>query len=227
MMAKRIARSPSFLWLAKCLAVQELAFPFRAGELSVLYEDATAQEDCIGNALDVHALVGGVVDALVLVGGADGERAVGIEDHEVGVAAGGDGALAREEAEEFGGHGRDKVDEVRERELARAHTLVEQHDAMLDAGDAVGNLREVVAAKLFLSFIVEGGMVGGDDGEFAALQAEPERLVIGTTAHGRSADKFSSFEAGRGIATIVEVEILRAGLAPDWQALDARGGDGL
>src|SRR5579885_3054781 len=128
MMAKRIARSPSFLWLAKRFAVQELAFPFRAGELAVLDEDATAQEDGIGDALHLHALVGSVVDALVLVGCADGERAVGIEDHKVGVAAGGDGALAREEAKEFGGHGRDEIDEVREREFARAHALIKQHD---------------------------------------------------------------------------------------------------
>ncbi len=46
---------------------------------------------------------------LVLVGGGDGQGSFGIENDNIGIAAGGDGALAREEAEEFGGHSSNEV----------------------------------------------------------------------------------------------------------------------
>src|SRR5207248_6520029 len=60
-----------------------------------------------------------------------------------------------------------------------------------------------------------------------ALQTEPEGLVVGDTSHGRSTDKFGTFKAGSGIATIVEIEILRTGFTPHRQAFGTGSGNGM
>src|SRR5256714_15476642 len=51
-----------------------------------------------------------------------------------------------------------------------------------------------------------------------ALQAKPEGFLVCKAAQRRSADKFGSLEAGLRVAALVEIKVLRAGLAPNWQA---------
>ena len=81
--------------------------------------------------------------------GADGVFAIGIEDHEIGVAADGDGAFARIEAEEFCRRGGDQFDEAVHAEAALGDAAgVDQAHAVLDAGAAVGNFGEVVACPV-------------------------------------------------------------------------------
>ncbi len=191
-----LRRKASGLWRDKRFARQVLSSALAADVFAVAYDDAPAQKHGPRHALHLHAFVGSVVDALVLVDGADGQGFVGIEDDEVGVAAGGYSAFAREEAKEFRRHGGDQVDEVIECEPALAHALVEQHHAVLDSRQTVGNFREVLATEFFLAVKVKGRVIGGDDGEFAALQAMPESLVIGPAAQRRRAAYFAPSKSG-------------------------------
>ena len=73
-------------------------------------------------------------------------------------------------------------------DLARAHAAVpDEHQAGLDAGRAVGDLREVVLADLLLGRLVhaERAMVGGDDLQVVLRQALPERLLVPLLSKGR------------------------------------------
>src|SRR5713101_8170802 len=80
---------------------QELPTALATNIMSILDNHLAAQQHRIRYSLYRHSLVGRVIDALVLVGGADGHLAFGIEDHQVGIAAGGNRSLTGEEAEEF------------------------------------------------------------------------------------------------------------------------------
>ena len=68
---------------------------------------------------------------------------------------------------------------------------------MLDAGPAVGNLSEVVFAKLLLLLEAEGTMIGGDDLQVIVLESIPELLLVPLLAQRRSENILSTFEAGR------------------------------
>src|SRR5579885_734420 len=174
----------------------------------------------------MHAFVGIVIDTLVLVFDADGQRFFGVEDQQVGITAGSNRTLAREKAEEFGGHGRNQVNEVLQIEFPLAHTLVEQHDAMLYPRQTIGYRREIVQTQFFLTMKVEWRGSCCANREFATLQAEPERLIIGKTAHGRRANILRALKTGGCITAIIEKEILRACLTPDRQAFFPRGSHG-
>ena len=57
-------------------------------------------------------------------------------------------------------------------DAARGHAVrVEQVDAVFDAGDAVGDLREVAAAHFLLLAEVERGVIGGDGVDLAGCAA--------------------------------------------------------
>src|SRR5579872_738170 len=96
---------------------------------------------------------------------------------------------------------------------------------MLHSRQTIRNLCKVLAPQLLLSGIIEGGMVGGNNLQFVALQAAPQLFVIGCFAHGRCTNKFRTFKTWRGIAAIVQVEVLRTRFAPHWQSLSASGGN--
>ena len=99
------------------LAAKELAGAGAADEFAEFDDGAAAGEDGLRCAFDLDALEHGIVDAHVVGFGADDFFVIGIEDHQVGVGAHGDGAFARIEAEEFCGCGGNKLDEAIRREM--------------------------------------------------------------------------------------------------------------
>ena len=118
-----------------------------------------------------HAFEAVVVVVDVLRRGRDRASVLGIEDDQVGIAADGDRALAREQPEELGGLGAGRVHEAVEVESASLHAVgVEQVDALFDAGNAVGDLRERVLAEQLLR-CVERAVVRADGVDEALLQA--------------------------------------------------------
>ena len=60
---------------------------------------------------------------------------------------------------------------------------MQQLQAVLDAGAAVGNLGEVVFAERLLIFKAERAVVGGDDLQVVLAQALPQlRLILASRA---------------------------------------------
>src|SRR5258708_31593812 len=94
------------------LAAEELAGAGAADEFGSVDDGAAAGENGLGSALDADALEHGIVHAHVVGLGADDFFVIGIEDHQVGVGADGDGAFARVKPEEFCGRGCDELDKT-------------------------------------------------------------------------------------------------------------------
>ncbi len=100
--------------------------------------------------------------------------------------------LLREEAEHLGGGRRGQLDEAVQRDaLCRDAAVVDERHAVLDAGRAVRNLGEVVAAELLLLLHAERAVVGGDDLQVVRLQALPQLRLI-PTSRGAAASSRTS-----------------------------------
>src|SRR5579859_4559 len=152
----------------EALAVDEVSGALLAFPLSILDEDAPTREHDARHSDDLHAFIEVVVGAVVGGLRLDGVLRFGVPDDDIRVAAGRDDALARVDAEELGGVGAAQLDPAVEGEASATHALgVEDHHAVFDAGDAVGDLREIAFAQLFA-----GGPAIG-----AALK--PEIAVVG------------------------------------------------
>jgi hypothetical protein len=94
---------------------------------------------------------------------ADGVLAIGIEDHEIRIAADCDRALARIQAKQFCGRRRNQFHEAVDAESSPGNTAgVDQAQAVLDPGTAVGNLGEIVASQFFLFLETKRAMIGGN-----------------------------------------------------------------
>src|SRR6266704_1562315 len=125
-------------------AAKELAGTLDALEFSLPHQDVAALHHDLRQALYRHALVATVVHVHVV--GLRRERPLHpwVEDHDIGVAPRCDRALAREEAEHLRGCRRHQLDEAVEGDPPRIHPAVEdEREAFLDAGPAVGDLREI------------------------------------------------------------------------------------
>src|SRR5258706_1937106 len=59
------------------------------------------------------------------------------------------------------------------------------------------------------------------------LQTKPERFVVGNAAHRRCTDGLCSLKTGCSIATVIEIKILRARLAPDGQSPGTSSSNGV
>ncbi len=153
-------------------------------------------------------------------------RRARVVDHDVGVGAGSDDALAGVEAEHASRRRRRDVDPALERDLAVDDTLVQQVHAVLDTADAVRDLREVADAELLLLLEAERAVVGRHDLEVVLPQEPPQvrLMVLVLRAQGSGADVLRAFEARRAEVILeVQVEVLRAGLAEHVRAAVARG----
>lgn len=100
--------------------------------------------------------------------------------------------------------------------------LVEQVHAVLDAGEAVGNLREVAAAELLLAHEAEGAVVRRHDLEVVGAQAAPQGGLVLLGPKGRTAYVLRALEVRFREVVGRQEQVLRAGLAEDVQALVAR-----
>src|SRR5215472_12536569 len=103
---------------------------------------------------------------------ADGVLAMGIEDHKVSVATDGDRSLSRIEPKQLRRSRGCQFDEaVRAEAAARNSPRVNQAHAMLHSRAAVGNLREIVSAQLFLLLEAEGTVIGRNYLQVIAFQS--------------------------------------------------------
>ena len=154
------------------------------------------------NALDGAAFEDVEVDVLVVGLGRDGAFGVGVPDHDVGVAADPDRALARVQIEDLGGIGGGQADEVLGGEAPGVDAFVPQHrHAVLDPGGAVGNLREVVLAHLLL-LGAEAAVIGGGGLQVSGLDAAPQCLTVLQRAERRA-----HHVAGREFPALVLIDL--------------------
>ena len=148
---------------------------------------------------------------------------LGIENHQIGVAADGDRSFARIEAEQLRRSGRNQFHKTVHTESSAGHAAgVDQAHAMLYARAAVRNFREIVAAHFFLFFETKRAMIGGDNLQVIVLEAVPEFLLMPFFAQRRSENIFRSFEPGCIKVLERKIQILRAGLGVDGKSAVAR-----
>src|SRR5215467_10992857 len=203
--------------------LQHLRIELAEQELAALGDHPPAQNGGRGPAGDLPAFPRAVVGHVEVVLGqrlANG----GVHDGEVRVAAGGDDALARVEAEDLGGVGGGDVGEALQAHPALAHAFRE--------GDAEPRLRAHVAARDVLDgapaqLELEAGriLVGGQGGEPAIDQPVPQRLlVLGELEGGIGV---GAEPARRLVVLRVEAGVLVESLAVHGQAEGARLTNGL
>ena len=131
----------------------------------------SADGDDARPAFELPAFERAVVDVHLLRLLADLAAVFGIVDDQIGVAAQGDRALAREQAEELGGLRAAGVDERVQVDAAALDAVgVDEIHAIFDAGNAVGDLGEIVAAHFLLAVEVERRMIGGDRADHRATR---------------------------------------------------------
>src|SRR5260370_1694893 len=195
------------------LAAEELAGAGAADEFAGVDDGAAAREDGFGRALYLDALEHGIVDAHVVSFRADDFFVIGIEDDQVRVGADGDGAFARIEAKQFCGRGRDKLDKtVRRKMFAVDAAGIDETQAVLDAGAAIGNFGEVVLAKFLLFLEAEGAVIGGDHLQSIFGKTLPEFFLVPFFAKRRRENVFGAFKSGRVHIFKREIQVLRTRL---------------
>src|SRR3954469_1715416 len=118
----RSGRMPSGLSGLDRASLDEAAVAALAGEGAVPDHCGAPHEYRANGAADLEALVRGVVARVVEVGGAEGAAGCGVEQDDVGITAGLDGALPGQ-AEEPCGCGREEIDQSLRRDSVAADAL--------------------------------------------------------------------------------------------------------
>src|SRR5690242_19795016 len=113
--------------LAEARAAHETARARRADELTVVDEHGAAQEDVLGRADDLGALVEAVIALRMVRRGRDRLPPLGVEDDEVGVRSDRDRPLARIEPEQLRRLGCEDVDHAVEADPPLTHAEVVDH----------------------------------------------------------------------------------------------------
>ena len=200
--------------------------PARREHLAVAEGERAAHVDRGGATGERHALVRRVVDVPVPVGLRRGDREVGVPHDDVGVGARGEHALATGHAVHRGLVRGEHGDEAVLRDVAAAHAVRPQHRrALLRAGRAVRDLREVVEPQLLLAREVERAVVGAEDLQVRRLQAVPQRRPVARVAQRRREDVLRALEALAREVGVAEHEVLRARLPVDGLAAGVGGAD--
>src|SRR5262249_40430967 len=102
--------------------------------------------------------------------------------------------------------------EAIERELAGVYAVViDELEAILDAGSAIGDLGEIVFAEDLLVFEAEGAMVGGDYLQVIVFESVPEFWLVLFGAERRCEDVLRALEVRPREIIDGEQEVLRAG----------------
>ena len=83
---------------------------------------------------------------------------------------------------------------------------------MLHPGDAVGDLGEVLPAQLLHPVEVEGAVVGADGVDLPGLQPRPQGRLVLRPPQGWGEDKFRALKTGKLIFSVVQQQVLGAGL---------------
>jgi len=183
-----------------------------ADELAISDLDFAAHCDDAGAALDRQTLETVVVVVGVLRLDVDGAAIRGIVNDKIGVAADGDGSLARVKAKEFCGASAGAIDETFEVDAVALDAVsVKKIDAILDAGNAVRDGSEIVFAQELL-FEIKGTVIGADGVDETKREAIPERVLIRLGAQRRRHDVLHAFDAGAFGQRLVEEEMRKDGL---------------
>ena len=104
-------------------------------------------------------------------------------------------------------------DEAVLRDAPLAHAVRPQHRrALLGAGRAVRDQREVAGAELLLRREVERAVVRAEDVQVRGLQPVPQRGPVARVAQRRREHVLRPLEALAGEVRVAEHEVLRAGL---------------
>src|SRR5690242_18660857 len=102
---------------------------------------------------------------------------------------------------------------------------IDEAQAVLDAGAAIGNLGEVILTKFFLLLEAEGAVVGGNNLQRIFRKTLPEFFLIPLFAERGSEDVLGAFKSGRVHIFQREIQILRTGFRVSGEAAVARFAD--
>ena len=190
---------------------------------SVLDNGLAAGHHQLGVPFHREAFEHGIIHTHVMRLGADRVFRSRIPHHDIGVAAGGQRALARIEAEQPGWRRRHQFDEAVHAHPPQIHAVVIQKlQPILDARATVGNLGEIVLAQRLLVLDAERAVIGRNHLQVIALQPVPQLRRMMFLAQRRRENVFGAFEAGPGQLFHREQQILRAGLGEGGHASVAR-----
>ncbi len=199
-------------------ALQHAAATAFADELAIADLNFAANSHDGRATSDLHAFKTVVIVIGVLRFCGDRAAIIWIVDDEVGVAADGDGALAGEEPEELCGAGAGGVHKAIQGDAAGFDAVgVEKIDAILDAGNAVGNTDEGIFAKKFLRG-VEGAVIGADSVDGSVRQRIPEDGLIMLCAERRRHDVLHALDAGAFGEGFVEQQMGQNGFDMNFDA---------
>src|SRR6266446_1756679 len=182
----------------KTLPGDVLPIPRLTNVLALTHNRLAAQQDFISAATHPHALVHVVVDVHQVGAGGDLEFAVGIKDHQVSIAANGNGALAWKQPKNFGRLGGNEIDKLVVVDAPTVHTsVVNQRQAIFNAWPTIGNFREIVLPEGFLVSETERAVVRRDHRDITGAHAPPQRFLVLGWPERRSEDVFGAFKARR------------------------------
>src|SRR5713101_3197755 len=170
----------------------------------------------VGHTRDLDALKHGVIHSHVVSRGADGVLAVRIKNHQVGIAAGSDRALAWIQTKELGRGGGNQLHKAIHAEVALGYAArIHEAHAMLNARPAVGYFREIIAPHLLLLLETKRTVVGVNHLQMVPLETIPEFFLVPLLAQWRGEDVLRAFKARYVEILDGEIQILRTGLRID------------
>src|SRR6202011_5296411 len=106
--------------------------------------------------------------------------------------------FARGKAKQLRRSSRNQLHKAVGAEASAGHAArVDQAHAVFDAGTAVGNFGEIVAAQFLLFLETKRTMVGRDNLEMILLEAIPKFFLMPLFPQRRSEDVLRSFKTGR------------------------------
>src|SRR5882672_3006519 len=193
------------------LAFQHLAAATLTDEFSVAYLDFASYGHDRGAALNLHSFETIVIVVHVLQFRGDHATVVRVVNNEVGITAHCNRALAREKAKKFRGARASGVDEAIRIQASAFHPVrIQKIDAILDSGNAVGNIDEGIFAEKFL-LGVKRAMIRSNGVDRAECQRVPQYSLIVLCAQRRRHDVLHAFDTGPLGIRLVEKEVRQHG----------------
>src|SRR5262249_23199920 len=166
--------SPGILLQAKTLPWNILPIPWLTHVFALTHDRLAAQQYLIGAATYPHALVHVVVDVHQMGAGGDLELALGVEDHQIPIAANSDGTLAWKQPKNFGRLCGNEIDKLIVVDASTVHaSIIDQRQAVFDPWATVGDFREIVLAEGFLVGEAERAVVCRYDRDITGAPPPP------------------------------------------------------
>src|SRR5450756_2104964 len=177
------ARQASFYSKMPRLPLQKLPMSMLPHEFPIPYRNLPAHRDMARPPLKFPAFKRAVIEVHALRLHRDFAAIVWIKYHQVGVRAGLDRALAREQIEGLRHLRAGDIYERMQVDLPRLHTVgVQQVDAFFERRDAVGDFGEIIFAHRLLGLEIKRRMIGGNSLHQPVPQSVPENCLISLVA---------------------------------------------